>query len=155
MGCDCGIAQKTVSICIVGDCKLLVSNVEFSRKRRNFKLINNPFPAKLHPGSCLGVVIQYRADSEPEACELVIHSDDPHSPVKVLDVVASTKCVKKCTCKQTPCCCDDPCDERRRDDCWTPTAPAGPVTLVLPGRSEKAKNPPPVPGGGGVKWDRP
>ncbi|HUB46942.1 MAG TPA: choice-of-anchor D domain-containing protein [Acetobacteraceae bacterium] len=114
---DCGIAQKTVSICNVGDCKLFVSSVEFSRKRRNFKLINNPFPAKLHPGSCLCVVIQYRADCEPEACELVIHSDDPHSPVKVLDVVAFTKCVKKCVCKQTPCCCDDPCDDRRKDDC--------------------------------------
>jgi hypothetical protein len=114
---DCGIAQKTVSICNVGDCKLFVSSVEFSRKRRNFKLINNPFPAKLHPGSCLGVVIQYRADCEPEACELVIHSDDPHERVKVLDVVAFTKCVKKCACKQTPCCCDDPCDDRRKEDC--------------------------------------
>jgi hypothetical protein len=114
---DCGIAQKTVSICNVGDCKLHVSSVEFSRKRRNFELINNPFPAKLHPGSCLGVVIQYRADCEPEACELVIHSDDPHERVKVLDVVAFTKCVKKCGCKTTPCCCDDCGDRRRKDDC--------------------------------------
>jgi hypothetical protein len=103
---DCGIAQKTLSICNVGDCRLFVSHVDFARERRNFKLINNPFPASLHPGSCLGVVIQYRADCEPEACELVIRCDDPHEPHKVLDVVAFTKCEKPCCCcGQSPCCC--------------------------------------------------
>jgi Abnormal spindle-like microcephaly-assoc'd, ASPM-SPD-2-Hydin/Kelch motif len=112
---DCGIAQKTLSICNTGDCALFVSKVEFSRKRRNFSLLHNPFPAKLHPGSCLGVVIQYRASCEPECCELVIHSDDPHEPVKVLDVTAFTKCVKKCTCKSEPCCCG--CEEEPRGDC--------------------------------------
>jgi Abnormal spindle-like microcephaly-assoc'd, ASPM-SPD-2-Hydin/Kelch motif len=111
---DCGIAQKTLSICNTGDCALSVSRVEFSRKRRNFSLLHNPFPAKLHPGSCLGVVIQYRASCEPECCELVIHSDDPHEPVKVLDVVAFTRCVKKCTCKCEPCCCG--CEEEAQDD---------------------------------------
>jgi hypothetical protein len=110
---DCGIAQKTLSICNVGDCKLYVSSVAFSRKRRHFKLINNPFPAKLHPGSCLGVVIEYRANCEPECCELVIHSDDPHEPVKVLDVIAYTRCEKKCVCQQKPCCCKD----RHEEDC--------------------------------------
>ena len=114
---DCGIAQKTVSICNVGDCKLFVSHVDFSRKRRNFKLINNPFPAPLHPGSCLGVVIQYRADCEPEPCELVIRCDDPDEPHKVLDVVAFTRCEKKCECKVKPCCCGDRRERRRDDDC--------------------------------------
>jgi hypothetical protein len=107
-GVDCGIAQKTVSICNVGDCKLHVFSVAFSRKRRHFKLINNPFPATVHPGSCLGVVIQYRASCEPECCELVIQSDDPNQPVKVLDVVAYTRCrcEKKCQCenKDKDCC---------------------------------------------------
>jgi hypothetical protein len=103
---DCGFEQKTVSICNVGDCKLSVTKVEFSRKRRHFKLINNPFPAKLNPGSCLGVVIQYTANCEPECCELVIHSDDPHEPVKVLDVVAYTCCTKKC-CHEKPCDCKE------------------------------------------------
>jgi hypothetical protein len=41
---DCGMVQKTVSICNVGDCKLHVLSVAFSRKRRHFRLINNPFP---------------------------------------------------------------------------------------------------------------
>jgi len=102
---DCGIAQKTLSICNVGDCSLFVSSVAFSRKRRHFKLINNPFPAKLHPGSCLGVVIQYEASCDPECCELVIHSDDPAEPVKVLDVVAFTRCEKKCCCEEKPSGC--------------------------------------------------
>jgi hypothetical protein len=120
---DCGIAQKTVSICNVGDCKLHVTNVAFSRKRRHFKLINNPFPAALHPGSCLGVVIQYRASCEPECCELVITSDDPDQPVRVLDVVAFTRCETECECeprcrkcKTKPCCCKDRDEDRDEED---------------------------------------
>ena len=109
---DCGIAQKTLSICNVGDCKLHVESVEFSRKRHNFRLINNPFPAALHPGSCLGVVIEYRASCEPECCELVIKSDDPTDPVKVLDVVAFTRCEKKCTCEPKARSCGCGCEER-------------------------------------------
>jgi hypothetical protein len=35
--------------------------------------------------------------------------------VKVLDVVAFTKCVKKCTCKREPCCCG--CEEEPHGDC--------------------------------------
>ena len=119
---NCGIAQKTVSICNVGDCKLHVSSVAFSRKRRHFKLINNPFPAALHPGSCLGVVIQYRASCEPECCELVITSDDPDQPVKVLDVVAFTRCETECEprcrkCKCKPCCCEDRDENLGGEDC--------------------------------------
>ena len=111
---DCGIAQKTVSICNVGDCKLHVSSVRFSRKRRHFRLINNPFPATLHPGSCLGVVIEYKASCEPECCELVVESDDPVHPVRCLDVVAFTCCEKKCGCEKKSCGCG--CEERDRDE---------------------------------------
>jgi hypothetical protein len=89
---DCGIARKVVSICNMGDYKLHVARVDFSRRRRHFRLINNPFPATLDPGSCLGVIIEYRASCEPECCELVIESDDPHHPVKMRDVVAFTRC---------------------------------------------------------------
>jgi hypothetical protein len=111
---DCGIAQKTVSICNVGDCKLHVSKVDFSRKRRHFRLINNPFPATLHPGSCLGVVIEYRASCEPECCELVIESDDPHHPLKTRDVVAFTRCDRKCGCEEKGCGCEKH-DEREHE----------------------------------------
>jgi hypothetical protein len=88
---DCRVAQKTVSICNLGDCELHVSKVDFSRKRRHFRLINNPFPATLHPGCSLGVVIEYRASDEVEWCELVIESDDPQQPVKMRDVVAFSR----------------------------------------------------------------
>jgi hypothetical protein len=113
---DCGIAQKTLSICNVGDCSLRITSVEFSRKRHNFRLINNPFPASLHPGSCLGVVIEYRANCEPECCELVIKSDDPTDPVRVLDVVAYTRCEKKCTCEPKACSGNYGCEDRERQD---------------------------------------
>lgn len=95
---DSGIARKVVSICNVGDCKLHVAKVDFSRRRRHFKLVSNPFPATLQPGSCLGVLIEYRASCESECCELVIESDDPDHPVKMRDVVAFTRCGKKCGC---------------------------------------------------------
>lgn len=55
------MAEKTISICNVGECELHITRVAFSRKRRHFELINNPFPATLAPGSCLGVVIRYQA----------------------------------------------------------------------------------------------
>jgi hypothetical protein len=67
-------------------------------------------------------VIQYRASCEPECCELVIKSDDPNHPVKVLDVVAYTRCrcKKKCECEDQDCCGgergedrDEDCDEER------------------------------------------
>jgi hypothetical protein len=102
---DRGVARKTVSICNVGDCKLHVFKVGFSRKRRHFRLINNPFPATLHPGSCLGVVIEYRASCESECCELVIESDDLRYPVKMRDVVAFTRCDKRCGRDEKGCGC--------------------------------------------------
>jgi hypothetical protein len=115
----CHTEQRIVSICNTGDCALFVSHVGFKHKRRHFRLINNPFPAKLHPGSCLSVVIQYKAtERASKSCELVIHSDDPHDPIKILDVIAYTiwdccECSckeshKDCGCsKRNDCCCDD------------------------------------------------
>ncbi len=54
-------AERILSICNVGDCNLHVTSVAFKRKSRHWKLIHNPFPATLHPGSCLNVVIRYKA----------------------------------------------------------------------------------------------
>ena len=60
-------------------------------QNRHWKLINNPFPATLHPGSCLSVVIRYKATEKcPRSCDLIILSDDPLTPVKTLEVVAYT-----------------------------------------------------------------
>ena len=103
---DCGFAERTIAICNVGECPLHVKSVAFARPRRHFKLINDPFPATLRPGSCLGVVIRYEASCDPECCELVIKSDDPTDPVKCLDVVAFTRCRPVCECKPAPCGCE-------------------------------------------------
>jgi len=116
----CCRAERTLSICNVGDCSLHVTSVAFKRKSPFWKLINNPFPATLHPGSCLGVVIRYKATEKcPVCCELVITSDDPLTPVKTLDVMAYTvweKCDCKCHCE--PCCegCADDCCQDEKDD---------------------------------------
>jgi pro-kumamolisin-like protein len=108
----CCTEERTISICNVGDCKLHVSSVEFKRKNHHWKLINNPFPATLHPGSCLAIVIRYKATERyPRPCELVITSDDPTDPVKILELLAATiwsdSCCRKC------------CDGCRRSNCDT------------------------------------
>ena len=113
----CG-TERTISICNVGDCNLHVSSVAFKRKSRHWKLINNPFPATLRPGSCLCVVIRYKANEKcPRCCQLVITSDDPDNPVKILDVMAYT-IWSACNCKQ--CCPDCPkgcCEKRHKESC--------------------------------------
>jgi hypothetical protein len=122
----CCRAERTLTICNVGDCSLHVTSVAFRRKSRFWKLINNPFPATLHPGSCLGLVIRYKAEEKcPVACELVITSDDPVTPVKTLDVMAYTiwnqgGCKHCCDdCKKGCCnrCHDECCCGGRADDC--------------------------------------
>lgn len=113
----CCCAERTISICNVGDCKLHVTSVAFKRKNRHWKLINNPFPATLHPGSCLCVVIRYKATEKcSRCCELVITSDDPDTPIKTLDVMAYT-IWSDCCCKQ--CCndCQKGCCEKRHQEC--------------------------------------
>jgi hypothetical protein len=110
----CCRAERTLTICNMGECALHVTSVAFKRKNRHWKLVNNPFPTTLPPGACLGVVIRYNATEKcPLACELVIESDDPTTPVKTLDVMAYT-IWDDCSCKQD---CDrcggKGCDKRQ------------------------------------------
>lgn len=106
----CCTAERTISICNVGDCKLHVKSAAFKRTNPHWKLINNPFPATLHPGSCLSVLIRYKATEKcPKCIELVVKSDDPVSPVKVLDMLAHTI--------WTECCCKKCCDDCKRGCC--------------------------------------
>jgi hypothetical protein len=75
------------------------------------ELVHNPFPAALHPGSCLSVVIRYRATERiPRSCDLIIDSDDPATPVRMLEVLAYTiwpdDCCRRC-CDSCRTCCDD------------------------------------------------
>jgi Pro-kumamolisin, activation domain len=121
----CG-EERTISICNVGDCKLQILGVAFRRKSRHWKLIHNPFPAALHPGSCLSLVILYKASEKcPRSQELVITSNDPSMPVKYLDLLAYTVwdecgCEKKhdkhCGCdKCRNICCDEDDHENEGD----------------------------------------
>jgi Protein of unknown function (DUF1573)/HYDIN/CFA65/VesB-like, Ig-like domain len=121
----CCRAERTISVCNVGECALHVTSVAFKRKSRHWKLVNNPFPATLPPGSCLGVVVRYKATEKcPIACELIITSDDPATPVKTLDVMAYTiwdgcGCKHDCDCRKCGCdkCRREHCGEGRADDC--------------------------------------
>jgi len=120
--------ERSLSVCNVGDCSLNVTSVAFKKKSRFWKLVHNPFPAKLHPGSCLELVIRYMGGEKcPRCCELVINCDDPVTPVRTLDLLAFTisnecgcehhqpDCRKDC-CNgdQFPCCC---CDDDSDEDC--------------------------------------
>ena len=111
-------ADRTVSICNVGDCALHVTSVRLNRSSRHWKLLNNPFPATLHSGSCLGVVIRYRATEKCQRpCELIIECDDPNTPVRTLHVLAYT-IWESCECKE---CCEDcrkgRCEKRDHSPC--------------------------------------
>ena len=124
-GVKCGqLAFRTIAICNVGDCDLHVHKVAFERKNRHWRLVHNPFPAKLHPGSCLDVVIRYKAtQKEPRPCELVIVSDDPEKPVREVQAIAWTRCCcKKCCdeCREGRCCEEhhkECCEDHHRECC--------------------------------------
>ena len=50
------------------------------QKCLNFKIISNPFPERVHSGSCLDILIQYVPTCDNAACcELEIESDDPEN----------------------------------------------------------------------------
>jgi hypothetical protein len=99
----CCCADRTLSICNTGDCALQVTGVRFKRESRHWTLLNNPFPATLHAGSCLSVVIRYKATEKcARSSELIIESDDPKTPIKTLEVLAYTVW-GGCGCKE---CCE-------------------------------------------------
>jgi hypothetical protein len=84
-------ADRTISICNVGDSKLHVRSVAFKRASVHWKILNNPFPATLHAGACLGLTIRYKATEKyARCCELIIVSDDPSVPVRTLELLAYT-----------------------------------------------------------------
>ncbi|WHZ11324.1 MAG: hypothetical protein OJF60_001763 [Burkholderiaceae bacterium] len=116
------LGERTIAICNAGECPLHVTSVDFRRKSPHWRLVNSPFPATLHPGSCLSLLIRYKATERcPRACELVISSDDPKTPVKTLDLMAYTV-TESCGCSK---CCDDcakGCCNRTHQPCCTAQA---------------------------------
>jgi hypothetical protein len=88
--------QQRLTFSNVGDCDLHITKFGFEGCRcpgcDTLKLVRNPFPATLHPGASLDLVLQYTATGG-SACtrHLVVHSDDPDHPVVTIDVSAMTK----------------------------------------------------------------
>jgi photosystem II stability/assembly factor-like uncharacterized protein len=63
------------------------SECDCDQRCLNFRIVTNPFPATVCPGSCLGVLIEYLPTCDNAACcELVIESDDPDKPSETLFV---------------------------------------------------------------------
>jgi photosystem II stability/assembly factor-like uncharacterized protein len=124
-GVKCGRREfRTITVCNVGDCDLHVTKVAFEREHHHWRLVHNPFPATLHPGSCLNVTIRYLAkQKEPRCCEVVIKSDDPVTPVKEVEATAWTLCCCKKCCEKccVGCCCGEHhrecCEEHHRECC--------------------------------------
>lgn len=120
----CCVGERTIAICNSGKCALKVRKVRFSRKNKHWQLVNNPFPARLAPGSCLDLLIRFKAgDKCPKCLELVIESDDPKTPVKRLDLMAYTVWQQSCECKpdckcECKCRCgDEGCSVQSLDAC--------------------------------------
>lgn len=58
----------------------------------DFKLVNNPFPATVHPGSSLNLTVVYAASCRPESwCELIIECDDPEHPSRKFRVTGHVR----------------------------------------------------------------
>ena len=110
------VGEEEIAVCNVGDCDLHVTKVAFEQENRHWKLVHNPFPATLHPGSCLNVTIRYAAtQNEPRPCEVVIKSDDPVTPVREVEVIAWTLCCCKECCEE--CRAKRCCEERHKECC--------------------------------------
>jgi hypothetical protein len=123
----CCVGERTIAICNTGKCPLHVTDVGFNRKTPHWRLVNNPYPARLPAGSCLSLLIRYKATEKcPRGVELVIKSDDPKMPVKKLDLLAYTvwphsapgKSGCDCGCDDRGCgCVDDGCGMQSLDPC--------------------------------------
>jgi hypothetical protein len=128
------LGEREISICNTGDCKLNVSSVTLTHDSKYWKLVNNPFPASLHPGSCMNVLIRYKGGQKcPTPNKLIIKSDDPETPKKKLRLLAYTgsgTSPKGCGCGHgnEACgyggCHDTCCDLQSLDPCcWDEDEP--------------------------------
>jgi hypothetical protein len=85
------VGERTLTLANVGHCPLQVAHVGLVRPNKYWKLINNPFPATLQPGTSLDILVRYKAEEKcPRAQEIVINTDDPENPKITLDLLAYT-----------------------------------------------------------------
>jgi hypothetical protein len=88
--------QQRLTFSNIGDCDLHITEVGFEGCRcpgcETLLLVRNPFPATLHPGAALDLVLQYTATGgSPCTRHLKIESDDPDHSSVIIDVSAATK----------------------------------------------------------------
>jgi hypothetical protein len=83
------LAEKPISVCNVGLCNLEVGSVSIDCP--DFTLINNPFPATVSPDFCVSVVVRFTPPTAgPKSCNLTIVTDDPVTPVVVVELTGNT-----------------------------------------------------------------
>ena len=95
----CEGRERTLWISNVGACNVAVSSVAFRHPRRQWSLLNNPFPSNIAPGSNLLVVQYYATEEYARSCDLVTTSDDPTGPIRTVELIASTvwlDCCRHC-----------------------------------------------------------
>lgn len=83
---DDPIGVKSIAVWrTVPSCKLIVTGSTYIGGVKACCIIDNSFPTMLRSGSCMNVLIQYKAAGKwPRNCELVIASDDPVTHGKCL-----------------------------------------------------------------------
>ncbi|WP_433379270.1 choice-of-anchor D domain-containing protein [Actinoplanes sp. CA-142083] len=100
-------ARQALTVCNTGECDLHVTRVAFKPpcpcqgvhhhkcgddRCLTFRIVSSPFPATVHAGSRLDVLIEYVPTCGGSACcELVIESDDPDSPVRTVMVTGQLR----------------------------------------------------------------
>jgi len=82
-------AEKTVAVCNTGGCNLSVTAAAVGCA--DFTLINDPFPAKVSPGSCLALTVGFTPHQPGfKSCSLTVASDDPDAPLVSRTLTART-----------------------------------------------------------------
>ena len=88
--CASTTAERTLTLCNATTCDLPVTDVSLGNCR-DFKLIDNPFPASITRDSCRNLTLRFTPTSAgPKLCTLTIKSADPDTPIIKKDVTAST-----------------------------------------------------------------
>jgi hypothetical protein len=87
--CAGALAEKTISICNLGQCNLSVDSASVDCP--DFTIINNPFPGVVSPDFCVDVVVQFTPTSAgPKVCNLTFQTDDPFNPSPSVELSADT-----------------------------------------------------------------
>ncbi len=89
--CADTVAERTLSVCDVGTCTLIVGAPFFDPACGDFAIVSSPFPAPVSPDFCIDLVVRFTPTSAgSKSCQLHIPSDDPDQPDVVRVLTANT-----------------------------------------------------------------